>query len=307
MKKSASHKLLYSKTPSEIVAPIGHTSVFTKFGSSSYLTVKQKGLDLQKLYQDNNLQIKQNSFLYKLIEDVSILSNGWLCNDTSQATVLRVFSAIQLDRIATAALPLGVSNRARKYLVELLSGSLDLLNRDRSKAKDTLWELELWQLFTRMNMQVSLEEPDIVVFFNGARIGISCKKIYSINNVEKVISKAVSQFEKEFDFGVIAINLDDIIPANCILAMDSKQKIIDVIFKINLEFMYQNDRYLRKYLSTGRAISAIFSASVLADVPTIETRFFSIRQSTFWTIPGLPLEKELQINNFFNAVNLAHT
>ena len=44
-----------------------------------------------------------------------------------------------------------------------MNGSLDLLNREQSKAKDTLWELELWQTLVRMGMHATLEEPDIVV------------------------------------------------------------------------------------------------------------------------------------------------
>lgn len=217
-----------------------------------------------------------------------------------------MFNASQLDRVATAALPLGVSVRSKEFLSALLRGSLDLLGRERSKAKDTLWELELWQQLVRMGMHANLEEPDIVVSFDGARIGIACKKFYSEKNVSKVLSQAVAQFETEFDFGIIAINLDDLTPANTILKARSLEQMLEMINQVNYSFIKKHDRHLRKYLEPGRAISALVSTAVIADVPTANPRFLNSRQSAVWSIPGLPVDKEKQMHNFFNAVNAAH-
>lgn len=233
MKKSAIHKPIYTQTKSGLLIQTGKTSNFTKQDASSYLAIKQRGLDLKELYYKNNLVIHPASYLSKLIEDTSVLSDAWLCNDHEHLTTLRLFSASQLDRVAAAALPLGVSVQAREYLDALLIGSLDLLNREQSNAKDTLWELELWQILSRMGMCVALEEPDIVVNFNGARIGIACKKFYSESNVSKVLSQAVSQFEGDFDFGMIAINLDDLTPADTILRAISVEQMSEKLSELN--------------------------------------------------------------------------
>lgn len=306
MKKNATHRPIYTQSQSGSLVQTGNSSDFTARDSSSYLSVKQRGLDLQDLYRKNGLVIHPQSYLAKLIEDTSALSDAWLCNDKTQATTFNLFSASQLDRIATVALPLGVSKQAEKYLSELLIGSLDLLNREQSKAKDTLWELELWQSLTRMGMRVALEEPDIVVFFGDARVGISCKKFYSENNVSKVLSNAVSQFEGNFDFGMIAINLDDLTPADSILRAASIDQMMEMLSQINFAFIKRHERHFRKYLEPGRAIAAFVSTSVIADVVTAKPNFNNSRQSTLWSIPGLSVEKEKQIRNFFNAANAAH-
>lgn len=307
MKKSATHWSIYTQAQSGVLVQTGRSSDFNMRDSYSYLTVKQRGLDLQDLYRKNGVVIHPQSYLAKLIDDTSVLSDAWLRNDQSLIENSKLFSASQLDRVATAALPLGVSEKAKKYLSELLIGSLDLLNRDRSKAKDTLWELELWQSFTRMGMHSVLEEPDIVVSFGDARIGISCKKFYSENNVSKVLSKAVSQFKSNFDFGIIAINLDDLTPEKSILKAASIDQMLDKLSQINLEFIKKHERYFRKYLEPGRAIAAIVSTSVIADVANVSTNFNNSRQTTLWNIPGLSLDKETQIRNFFNAANAAHS
>lgn len=306
MKKHASHSPIFSESPSGVLVQTGSLSDFTMQASSSYLAIKQKGLELQELYGKNGLTIPPTSYLAKLIEDTTTLSDAWLCNDQSRATAFHLFSASQLDRVAAAALPLGVSVRSKEFLSALLCGSLDLLGREQSKAKDTLWELELWQQLVRMGMHATLDEPDIVVSFDGARIGIACKKFYSEKNVSKVLSQAVAQFETEFDFGIIAINLDDLTPANTILKARSLEQMSEMINQVNYFFVKKHDRHLRKYLETGRAISALVSTAVIADVPTAKPRFLNSRQSAVWNIPGLPVDKEKQMRNFFNAANAAH-
>jgi len=306
MEKRAAHTPLFIQTQSGVLIQTGNSSDFSRRDSSSYLTVKQRSLDLQDLFRKNELVIHPTSYLAKLIEDTATLSDAWLCNDKSRATALHLFNASQLDRIATAALPLGVSDQAKEYLNALLTGSLDLLNRDRSKAKDTLWELELWQMLSRFGMQATLEEPDIVVSFDGARVGIACKKFYSENNVSKVLSQAIAQFDSDFDFGIVAVNLDDLTPVNTILKAASLDKMSELISQHNYSFIQRHERHLRKYLEPGRAIAALVSTSVIADVPTTKTKFFNSRQSTVWTIPGLSQQRERQMKNFFMAVNAAH-
>jgi hypothetical protein len=307
MKKTTAHTPIYTQTKSGVHVQTGKSSDFTLRDSFSYLAIKQRGLDLQELFKKNGLSIHPTSYLSKLIEDASTLSDGWLCNDQEQATIKKLFSASQLDRVTQAALPLGVSVQAREYLNALLIGSLDLLNREQSKAKDTLWELELWQTLSRTGMCVALEEPDIVVTFEGAKIGIACKKFYSESNVSKVLSQAVSQFEGDFDFGMIAINLDDLTPADTILNAKTIEQMLEFISEINYSFIGRHERHFRRYLEPGRAIAAFVSTAVISDVKTASPRFNNSRQATLWNIPGLSSDKEKQMSNFFNAFNLAHS
>ncbi len=150
------------------------------------------------------------------------------------------------------------------------------------------------------------EEPDIAVNFEGTKIGIACKKVYSENNVSKVLSEAVSQIEGSFDIGITAINLDDLTPPNSILKAASVEEVLKIIDKANIGFLRNHERYLRKYLASGRAISVYVSTCVIGNIDTAKPPFFNARQSSVWAIPGLAAEKDKQLTNFYNAAKAAH-
>ncbi len=306
MKKSSKNTPIYGRNSSGIFIKTGDESNFSQQDTSSYLAVKQKAIELQELYRQNNLALPSTSYLSTLIDDTTILSDAWLCDNQARIDVQYVFKASQLECIAKAALHLGVSEQARKYLSALLNGSLDLLSRDRSIAKDTLWELEFWNILVDFGMSAALEEPDITVNFDGVKIGIACKKFYSENNVSKVLSEAIAQIEDNYDIGVVALNLDELTPANSILKAPSVEKAVEIINKNNDNFISKHERYLRKYLANGRAISALVSTCVLADIVSSKTRIFTMRQATVWSIPGLDIDRDRQLRNFFNAISEAH-
>ena len=185
----------------------------------------------------------------------------------------------------------------------MTKGSLDLLQRDNSEAKNFLWELELLHMLRSHGVVAILKEPpDIVAEFEGSKIGIACKKIYSENNFEKVLSDGVSQIEREYDFGIVAINIDDLTPPGSLFVASSQVEMGDEISKLNDVFIKKHERHFRKYLSTGRILSALVSTAVLADLKKERVRLNNARQSTVWMIPGLTREKTKVFNNFYNQI-----
>ena len=122
-----------------------------------------------------------------------------------------------------------------------------------------------------------------------------------MNNVEKVLSQAVEQIEPSFDFGIVAVNLDDLIPSNQILRTPTLDTMSQFIKNFNRQFLGAQERHFRKYLASGRLLSAIVSTRVLADVYR-ENRFYPARQSTLWTVSGLSPEKERQLKRFYNQL-----
>jgi len=247
--------------------------------------------------------LPRTSDLARLITDAKTLSDSWLMCQVDNTPMILLFRTGLLDRIADAVLALAdVPDRAR-YLGALASSSLDLLGRQRSTAKDVLWEIELWAILKHRLFDATLEEPpDIVVKFSESRIGVACKKLYSEKHVQNVLSQAVSQIESSFDFGIVAVNIDDLVPANQILRTPTQETMAQYISDLNARFLASHERHFRKYLASGRAISALVSTSVVADVYGGGTRLHNATQSTVWTIPGLPLEKERQLKNFYNVL-----
>lgn len=294
---------IWHGTESGLVIPNGTVSDLSRSSSQTYLVIKEKACAIEELYSENGVPLPPNCDLALLIEDAKTLSDSWLLNRIDGLPMSLLFRVACLDRIAEAILPLRkVPNRA-KFLTALTTGSLDLLQRERSSAKNILWEVELWAVLKRRSFSANLcEPPDVVVDFEDAKVGIACKKLYSEKHVQNVLSEAVGQIEASFDFGIVAINLDDLVPANQILRTPNQRMMGEFINALNVKFLHRHERHFRKYLASGRMLSALLSASVLADVYAESTRFNNARQVTIWTIPGLPKEKKKQLSRFYEKL-----
>lgn len=155
----------------------------------------------------------------------------------------------------------------------------------------------------RKSFDATLEEPpDIVVRFGDSKIGIACKKLYSEGRVQNVLSQAGKQIKPSFDFGIIAVNIDDLIPDSQILKMPTDEMISQYLSDLNARFLNTHERHFRKYLVSGRVISVLVSTSVLADVYQARPRFNNAQQLIVWTIPGLPPDKDGQLRNFYDRL-----
>ena len=288
---------------SGLVVPAGTVSDLSQSSSQTYLQIKEKALALEQLYADSGVPLPPTCDLGRLVADAKALSDSWLTNRVDGLQITLLFRVGHLDRIADAVLPLQRVADRTKYLTALTSASLALLDRQKSNAKDVLWELELWSILQRKSFDAVLSEPpDIVVAFEDSKIGIACKKFYSDKHVQNVLSQAVAQIEATFDFGIVAVNLDDLVPPNLILRTPTQQTMSQFISNFNARFLQSHERHFRKYLASGRLLSALVSTSVLADVYRGRTRFNNARQSTIWTIPGLPPEKDRQLKRFYDQL-----
>lgn len=294
---------IWQTSESGLATPEGLVSDLSVSSSQTYLAIKENAVAVEDLYAANNITLSPASDLAKLISDAKTLSDAWLMGQADKLPMTVLFRVAHLDRIAAAILPLSDVQGRSKYLNALGSGSLDLLSRKRSNAKDILWELELWSMLKRRSFDADLEDPpDIVVNFQGMKIGIACKKLYSEGHVQNVLSQAVAQIEPRFDFGIAAMCIDDLLPPKEILRAPTQEVMSQEIKKINAQFLQSHERHFRKYLGSGRLISAVISTSVLADTYREKPRFNNARQSTAWTIPGLSTKKELALKKFYSRL-----
>ena len=229
--------------------------------------VKGKAGDLERLYRDAKITFSVTSDLATLINTAKFLGDSMLSNKMDKLSPEQYFRAFHLDRIADAALPLANVEKRKQYLLNLVSGKLDLFNNDASLAKDTLWELELWSSMLRSDASATLQDPpDIVVELTGGRIAIACKKIYSERNLEKNLSEAVGQVEGDYDVGIVAMNLDALVPAGQFLRTRTEREMANRLQGMNADFLRRHDRHLTKYLSTGRLICALVSIHAIVEV-----------------------------------------
>jgi hypothetical protein len=292
-------KQLWHPTETGILIPNGSVSEVSNRKKTNLLHVKSRAKEIQDLYASAGLTMAPTCGLARLIGNAKALADRWLSNQTADSSMVDVFYAIYLDRLADAILPLRDVPAREKYLNALTTGDLDCFSRQGSYAKNIFWELELWAILRRSCPSASLQDPpDIVLTLAGGTIGVACKKIYSENNVEKVLSEAVGQVEADFSVGVVALSLDELVPPKTVLRVRNKMEMDRLLHKHTDEFVARHERHFRKYLSSGRLVSAVVSVSVIAHVLEWKVQFNNARSSMVWTIPGLPPEKETLLKQF---------
>jgi hypothetical protein len=302
MPTQRSVRTIWRQKESGVLVPDGTDSRLFRSNTQSYLQIKDKAKALEQLYEESAVPLPKTCDLAGLIDDAKSLSDSWLGSVGDGLSVTVLFRACLLARIADAVLPLSrVPDRA-KYLTAI-TGSLNLLSRRRSKAKDVFWELELWWILLEHSFHATLAEPpDIVITFEDSKIGVACKKVYSERHIQNVLSEAVGQIEGAFDFGIVALNLDELVPANHLCQAQTGEGIGLLLDEINIRFLALHERHLRKYLASGRLLSAYVSTAAIADILASRARIHSARQSTVWTIPGLPPTKERQLKRFYDQL-----
>jgi len=301
MKKSV--RQIWQKSAAGLVVPAGTVSDLSSSSSQTYLQVKEKAVALEKLYKDSSIPLPPTCDLARLIADAKVLSDLWLMNKVNELSMALMFRGMHLDRIADAVLPLHLVPDRGKYLIALTSGSLDFFGRQQSRAKDVFWELEMWAVLRNRSLDAILSDPpDIIVTFEGAKVGIACKKLYSEKHVQNVLSQGVAQIETSFDFGIIAVNLDDLMPPDQIVRAPTQKAMSNFISSCNARFLQSHERHFKKYLASSRLLSALVSTHVLADVYRGKPQFNNTQQASIWTIPGLPPEKDRQLQNFYKQL-----
>jgi hypothetical protein len=185
--------------PSGLAVPIGTTTDISNHVKTPYLAIKTKAEEIEALYANSRVELPRSCELSNLIENAKLYWENWFTVQTDNLDMAMLFRMLHLDRIATDILLLKDVEGREKYLRTFASGSLDFFKREKSSAKDLLWEIEVWAQLRRKFSSVSLEEPpDIVMHVDDAKIGIACKKLYSEKHVQNVLSQAVAQIEDSF-------------------------------------------------------------------------------------------------------------
>jgi hypothetical protein len=295
------HLILEASESSNLLRPSGEISAFNTQGSHSYAAIKANAVMFFELCSQHGFSVQPGSHLKGIFDQVVELSDSLLTNSNEGMNFKNLLGTLQMARISNAALSIRDSECVCVYLKNLLDGSLDLLARERSKAKDTLWEIELLNVFKENGVEARLDEPDLRIEFPEGSIGVACKKLYSEANVAKVLSGAVKQIEQHGSCGLVALNIDDLLPKNTVLREATMDRMVATLSTRVDEFIRRHERHLRRYLLPGRTIAALVSCATIADVATASPQFMNARQSIIWQVPGLPKDKEKQMSNLLTA------
>ncbi|MDR7009671.1 hypothetical protein [Paraburkholderia strydomiana] len=122
---------------------------------------------------------------------------------------------------------------------------MDLSKRPPSQGKDALWELNLLALFRRLGVQAKLlDPPDIVANFGFGEYPIACKKIYSEKGVEAQMRKGAKQLAPYQGGGLVALNIDDLIPEDVLLKTESAATAGGYLDRLNMSFIERHQMVL---------------------------------------------------------------
>jgi len=257
---------------------------------------------IEKIFSDSNIKINTSHSLLGLLNDARDLAVEWSNEKFDQTNINKLFSALHVERIYSGIDLLEREKNKEKYLRDLLNGTLNFFERDASHAKNILWELEAFTKIKKVLPNTYLEEPDIVVNLDRFSIAVPCKKIYSEKGVSKVLSNAVSQIENDHEFGIVAMNIDDLIPVSVLLKASTFQEAADKLHAQNMAFLKRHERHFLKYLTTSRIVAVIASTSMVTDIVDESPKFNNFSQWAIWTIPGLKAEHKKAIDGFRQKV-----
>ena len=248
---------------------------------------RRKAEKIEELYSRYKITIPKETYLAHIINNAKNVWGRYVLNELEMKMA---FDFIHFDRIATAIIPLSDESDPSAYLKRLLRGTLDFFEREESEAKNILWELEVWAKLKRAMSNVYLQEPDILLDFGALKIGIACKKIYSLNNVSNTLSKAVSQTKSSGELGIIAMSIDDLTPKDSMVHTKNFEEMTHKLLQHNNKFITTNERHFKKYLSQGRVIGVLVSTTMIAAIDEATTRINNASQWTIWTMPGISEE-----------------
>lgn len=257
---------------------------------------------IEKIYAEANIKINRTSQLSELIKSAKKLSDVWSREGSNKTDLQLVFKTLHIERIASALYFLKSEEQKDKYLKDLLRGTLNFFEREPSHAKSILWELEVWTKIKKSIPKTYLDEPDVVVHFEESHIAIPCKKIFSEKGVPKVLSNAVSQIENSFEFGIVAMNIDDLLPEESVLNARTFNELADKLHMANMIFLNTHERHFLKYFSKSRIIAVLVSTSIVSDIHYETPKYNNASQWAIWTVPDLKLQHKKQIYDFRQRV-----
>ena|GEM_PF-1369398 len=122
-------KGLWHPTERGVLMPSGSVLEGSSTNKTNFLHVKSRAKEIEDLYASAGLAMSPTCGLAQLIENAKTLADRCLNNQTADSSMIDVFYALHLDRLADAILSLRDVPGKEKYLNALTSGELRPVDR----------------------------------------------------------------------------------------------------------------------------------------------------------------------------------
>ncbi|WP_322034183.1 hypothetical protein [Paraburkholderia sp. J76] len=196
-------------------------------------------------------------------------------------TFLRANDAVRIAHAIEAALD---DPKSKESIHRVTSSDMTLATRQKSQGKDALWELDLYRRFKLAQTPVRFDEPDLVVSL-GDEFGdyaVACKKAYSERSVAESLSEGCSQLLKHGRPGIVAFNLDDLLPQDSVWEEATRAALQARLDETNRKFLMSNAEHFTKTVERGSCDGILVSTTVISDVPEMSPRIQVSRSTAIW-------------------------
>lgn len=194
---------------------------------------------------------------------------------------------------------------AENLLHRLHKKPFDLGSLHQSLGKDLFWELEFFHRLKEQNARPRLEEPDIRADFGFGDYSISCKKIYSPRNLNKVLSSAANQIKRSGLPGLVALNIDDATGSKYFPQSKSTSDLLLHCKNLAGAFRDKHAELWAPYFQKNRFDMIIISITVAGPAKDSGYRHINCHWATLATASDLPPEAKYRaelVANSFNSI-----
>ena len=244
---------------------------------TSYKEIFELIPGIEKACLEMGVNIHSKSALGKCIEATKKINNAWESGDktiSNSPDFFDLLDGMHLCGIIGTSIKLFRDQTGFKDKIELLTK--DELNFNisiHSSSRNLLSEIIIANTFKRINWQVNWEEPDLIVEHrvnnHTIRFAIACKMLESINNLEKLLSKAKKQIHNNTSSavgvlkGLVAVDLSQIFNNNVLRTLEFKDgPSITKILADDLQRFEKNHKRLFDKLKSSNEIIGLLLYSL---------------------------------------------
>lgn len=84
--------------------------------------------------------------------------------------------------------------------------------------------------------------------------------------------------------GLVALNLDDLVPASSILRSSSYESAASCLGELNMNFLRQHKNKMHRFIKDGRCDGVLLATTTFVDIPSSKIRSHIITSITLWAI-----------------------
>jgi hypothetical protein len=272
---------------------------------ATYAQVVEKASRVRSLLESRKIRLNSASVLGQLMKKAEALSIEWKLGERNPGWQDRLLSALHVNRICSAVLGVGSDQGAQEALRRVASKDMNLPLHDQSQGKDAFFEIELADYLLRHGMTAILAEPDILLKLDSIDYPIACKKINSLSNLEGQLRNGVRQLRPFGGAGLIALNVDLLVPENSILVKDTATEANGELIALINGFREANRYVLQGPVAQKACDGILFSVSAVTHVEQMQPQVSYYTQTDFWTLRDANAEGQLRAFAFAQILGQA--